>query len=90
MRRNAIDALAAHPGRAAALYGLVVAVAQVIAPLLTGGTTSTTRAAATGISVCLVFWGVGSLLRRQSDAAAEWDPTRSGSGAEERKAIDGR
>ena len=90
MRRNAIDALAAHPRRAAALCGLALAGAQVVAPLLAGGTPSATGAAATGIAVGLVFWGVGSLLRRQRDAAAEWvsDAERSGR-TEERKAING-
>lgn len=72
-----IDALAARPRRWAALCGLALAGARVVASLLAGGTPSVAGAAAAGIAVGLVFWGVGILLQRQRDAAAEWPRTQS-------------
>lgn len=69
MRRTMMDAMAAHPGRWAAHYGLALAGAMIIVPLLAGTTPSVTGAVATGIGVGIVFWGVGRLLKRQRDAA---------------------
>ena len=78
MRRTMIDEFATHPRRWAALFGLAVAGARLIVSVLAGGTASVTGAAAIGIAVGLVFWGVGSLLKRQRDAASEWPPSPSG------------
>ena len=69
MRRTMMDAMAGHDGRWAAQYGLTVGGAMIIVPLLAGTTPSVTGAVATGIGVGIVFWGVGSLLKRQRDAA---------------------
>lgn len=73
-----MDAMSAHPGRWAARYGIAVAAALLVVPLLAGRTPSATGAVATGIGVGIVFWGVGNLLKRQRDAAAKWPPTQSG------------
>ena len=66
-----MDAMAAHPGRWAAQYGIALAAALLVVPLLAGRTPSVTGAVATGIGVGIVFWGVGNLLRRQRDAGAK-------------------
>ena len=71
MRRTSIDAMAAHPRRWAAQFGLALAGALIVIPLLAGRTPSITGAVATGIAVGIVFWGVGSLLQRQRDAAEQ-------------------
>ena len=71
MRRTMIDAMAAHPRRWAARFGLALAGGLIVVPLFAGRTPSVTGAVATGVGVGLVFRGVGHLLRRQRDAAAE-------------------
>ena len=88
MRQTAIEALAAHPRRWPALLGLALAVAHIVVPLLAGRTPSITLAAATGVGVGLVFWGVGSLLKRQRSAAGEW-ASRARGGAGETGPSDG-
>lgn len=65
-----IDALATHPRRWAAQYGLLLAGALIVIPLLAGRTPSVTGGVATGLGVGIVFWGVGILLKRQRAAAA--------------------
>ncbi len=73
---TAIEALAAHPRRWPALFGLALAVAHIVVPLLAGRTPSITLAAATGVGVGLVFWGLGSLLKQQRRPPGNGPPAR--------------